>query len=156
MQRSLVGSEMCIRDSPQDVPKSPRLLPMLPQDGQTSPILGHLGAILAPSWRQVCHHFWHPAPVPNRPKSAKTISWRFFFPRLPPRPPRPLPDLDFHVFWDHFWTCVCQFSFWKDSVSNFAASRKFPLGSSSEAGGGGSRPQGVFDINLCMADRKKN
>ena len=69
-------------------PKMPKMPPNRLQDGQISPILGHLGANLAASWRQVqssCCHFGSPAPVQNRPKSAKTASWPFFFPRSPPQ-----------------------------------------------------------------------
>ena len=36
--------------------------------------------------------------------------------------------------------------FWKDPVSNLKASLKISLRISSEAGGGGTRPQGVFNI----------
>ena len=78
-------------------PKMPKMPPNRPQDGQIIPILGHLGANLAASWRQVrssCCHFGPPAPVQNQPKSAKTASWPFFFPRSPPKPPKPPPSLD--------------------------------------------------------------
>ena len=77
---------------------------MTPQSGSRWPdklLLGHLGALLAPSWPQVrpsCHHFGHPAPVQNRPKSAKTASCTFFSPRSPPRAPRPSPSIGFSAF----------------------------------------------------------
>ena len=69
-------------------------------------------AILAPSCRQVrpsCCHFGLPAPVQNRPKSAKTASWTFFFQRSPPRPPRPPPGLDFPGFGVDFSTFLARF-----------------------------------------------
>ena len=74
--------------------------------------MGHLGAILPPSCRQVrptCCHFGLPAPVQNRPKSAKTASWTFFFQRSPPRPPRPPPGLDFPGFGVDFSTFLARF-----------------------------------------------
>ena len=79
----------------------PKMTPQSASRWPDKPHLGHLGAILAPSWRQVrpsCRHFGHPAPVQNRPKSAKTASWTFSFPRSPPRAPRPPPGIDFLAF----------------------------------------------------------
>ena len=98
---------------PQDFKNGPKCSPKWCQVGQTSPILGHLGVILAPSWRQVrpsCRHFGHPAPVQNRPKSAKTASWPFFFPRSPPRAPRPPPGIDFLAFRIDFSSFLSRFS----------------------------------------------
>ena len=94
-------------------PKMPKMPPNRPQDGQIIPILGHLGANLAASWRQVrpsCCHFGPPAPVQNQPKSAKTASWPFFFPRSPPRAPRHPPGIDFLAFRVDFSNFLGRFS----------------------------------------------
>ena len=58
-------------------------------------------SILGPSWRHLApfgRDFGRSEPVQNRPKSAKTASWPFFFPRSPPRAPRHPPGIDFLAF----------------------------------------------------------
>ena len=117
------------------------------------------GVILAPT----CPHlapfgedFARSEPGQNLPKSAKTAFERFFMPRSPPRPPRPPPDLDFSRFWGYFSTCFDNVS--KDSFINSASNFNVVLKDfsfnlfcstllerSRGEGGGGTRPQGVFD-----------
>ena len=112
-------------------------------------------AILAPSWPHVGAKFGHLAAILGIPRLSKIGQNR---PRQPPRRfscqggpqdlPDPLQTSIFMVFGTIFGHIFDNFlkTFWKDSVSNFKASLKISLRISSEAGGGGTRPQGVFDI----------
>ena len=99
--------------------------------------LRHLAAILGiPRLSKIC---------PNRPRQpAIRFSRQDRFQDLPD----PLQTLIFTVFGPILGHTFNNYpkTFWKDSVSNFKASHKISLGISSEAGGGGTRPQGVFDI----------
>ena len=112
-------------------------------------------AILAPSWPHLGAKFGHLAAIlgiprlskigQNRPRQpASRFSCQDRFQDLPD----PLQTSIFTVFGPILGHTFNNFlkTFWKDSVSNFKASHKISLGISSEAGGGGTRPQGVFDI----------
>ena len=111
----------------------------------------HLGSNLAPTLANLAP-FWASR---GRPKSAKTAISRFFVPRWPPRAPRPLRTSIFVKFGGPFLIFFYDFS--KDSfttsVFNLKAFGRFLRDFSLELfsrrsrreGGGGTRPQGVFD-----------
>ena len=86
------------KDRFQDHQECSKKLPNWPQDNHLGPNLEALGAILAPTWRHLApfgRDFGRSEPVQNLPKSAKTASWPFFFPRSPPGAPRHPPGIDF-------------------------------------------------------------
>ena len=111
-------------------------------------------AILARSWPHLGAKFGHLAAILGIPRLSKICQNRTRQPasRFSCQDrfqdlPDPLQTSIFTVFGPILGHTFNNFlkTFWKDLVSNFKASHKISLGISSEAGGGGTRPQGVFD-----------
>ena len=106
----------------------------------------HLGPILAPS-SAILPQFWASRACPKLAKigqdSLQDFSCQDRFQNLL----NPLQTSIFIISGPILGHIFNNFpkTFWKDSVSNFKASHKISLGTSSDAGGGGTRPQGVFD-----------
>ena len=149
---------------------SAKIAPKTSQNAQDNSPIGHKmarqapsWAILAPSWPHLGAKFGHLAAIlgiprlskigPNRPRQPPG---HFFVSRSPPRAPRPPPDLDFSSFQVHFSKVFVNLSeqLFIDSalkVCSFLNTFSLiffgsvPLERSRREGGGGTRPQGVFD-----------
>ena len=134
-------------------PGPPKMSKITPQSASRWPDKLHL----KPSWRHLGAKFGHLAAILGIPRLSKIGQHR---PRQPPRRfscqgrfqnlPDPLQISIFIVFGTILGHMFANFlkTFSNDSVSNLKASHKMSLGISLEAGGGGTRPQGVFAIYI--------
>ena len=136
------------------------------QLGLKMAILAPTWRILAPSWLQlgpILAQFGEISADPSPAKIDQNLPGQLLRDFSPPGRPQELPDplqtSIFSSFWDHFKDVFVNFSehLFIDSalkVYNFFNTFSLiffgsvPLESSRREGGGGTRPQGVFDIYI--------
>ena len=142
--------------------KAPQIASRWPSWPQLGSSWRHLGSKLAPScpmWTR----FWSIRARPKLTKISQDSFWEIFCLKVAPKssqtPSRPPPDLDFSSFQVHFSKVFVNFSkhlFIDSALKVYSFLNTFsliffgsvPLESSRREGGGGTRPQGVFDIYI--------